>query len=110
MVSIDFFSRGDVAKVIKPMLDRSVRSPFKFGIPMRAILDYGILGNVKGVAIPLKGKDSILFISAKKNMLCHSGAFVLEHNPLWRHRCLLVYSKNLTYVDCLRCELWIRKS
>lgn len=57
MVSIDFFSRGDVAKVIKPMLDRSVRSPFKFGIPMRAILDYSILGNVKGVAIPLEGKD-----------------------------------------------------
>jgi len=95
MVSIDFFSRGDVAKVIKPMLDRSVRSPFKFGIPMRAILDYSILGNVKG-------RDSILFISAKKNMLCHGGAFVLEHNPLWRHRCLLVYSKNLTYVDCFK--------
>ena len=102
MVSIDFFSRGDVAKVIKPILDNSIRSPFRFGIPMRAILDYGILGNVKGVAIPLKGKDSILFISAKKNMLCHSGAFVLEHNPLWRHRCLLVYSKNLTYVDCFK--------
>lgn len=81
MVSIDFFSRGDVAKVIKPMLDRSVRSTFKFGIPMRAILNYSILGNVKGIAIPLEGKDSILFISAKKNVLCHSGAFVLEHNP-----------------------------
>ena len=102
MVSIDFFSRGDVAKVIKPILDNSVRSPFRFGIPMRVILDYGILGNVKGVAIPLKGKDSILFISAKKNMLCHSGAFILEHNPLWRHRCLLVYSKNLTYIDCFK--------
>lgn len=102
MVSIDFFSRGDVAKVIKPMLDRSVRSLFKFGIPMRAILDYSILGNVKGVAIPLEGKDSILFISAKKNVLCHGGAFVLEHNPLWRHRCLLVYSKNLTYIDCFK--------
>lgn len=90
MVSIDFFSRGDVAKVIKHILDNSVRSPFRFGIPMRAILDCGILVNVKGVAIPLEGRDSILFISAKKNMLCHSGAFVLEHNPLWRHRCLLV--------------------
>ena len=77
MVSIDFFSRGDVAKVIKPILDNSVRSPFKFGIPMRAILDYSILGNVKGIAIPLEGRDSILFILAKKNMLCHSGAFVL---------------------------------
>lgn len=33
MVSIDFFSRGDVAKVIKPILDNSVRYPFKFGIP-----------------------------------------------------------------------------
>ena len=92
MVSIDFFSRGDVAKVLKHILDNSVRSPFRFGI----------LVNVKGVAIPLKGKDSILFISAKKNMLCHSGAFVLEHNPLWRHRCLLVYSKNITYVDCFK--------
>ena len=102
MVSIDFFSRGDVAKVIKPILDNSVRSPFIFGIPMRAILDYSILGNVKGVAIPLKGKDLILFISSKKSILCHSGAFVLEHNPLWRHRCLLVYSKNLTYVDCFK--------
>nr|DAN77870.1 MAG TPA: hypothetical protein [Caudoviricetes sp.] len=102
MVSIDLFSRGDVAKVIKPILDNSVRSPFRFGIPMRAILDYGILGNVKGVAIPLKGKDLILFISSKKSILCHSGAFVLEHNPLWRHRCLLVYSKNLTYVDCFK--------
>jgi hypothetical protein len=102
MVSIDFFSRGDVAKVIKPLLDNSVRYPFKLGIPMRAVLNYSILGNVKGVAIPLKGRDSILFISAKKNMLCHSGAFVLEHNPLWRHRCLLVYSKNLTYVDCFK--------
>lgn len=102
MVSIDFFSRGDVAKVIKPILDNSVRSTFKFGIPMRAVLNYSILGNVKGVAIPLEGWDSILFISAKKNMLCHSGAFVLERNPLWRHRCLLVYSNNLTYVDCFK--------
>ena len=102
MGSIDFFSRGDVTRVLKPILDNSSRSPFKFGIPMRAILDYGIVGNPKGVAIPLKGMDSILFISAKKNVLCHSGAFVLEHNPLWKHRCLLVYSKNLTYVDCFK--------
>lgn len=102
MVSIDLFSKGDIKKVLKPILDNSVRSPFKFGIPMRAILNYSILENVKGIAIPLEGKDSILFISAKKNVLCHSGAFVLEHNPMWRHRCLLVYSENLTYVDCLK--------
>lgn len=102
MVSIDFFSRGDVAKVIKPILDNSVRSPFKFGIPMRAILDYSILGNVKGIAIPLEGRDLILFILAKNNMLCHSGALVLEHNPLWRHRCLFFKAKDLTYVDCFK--------
>lgn len=102
MVSIDFFSKGDIYRVLKPILDNSVRSPFKFGIPMRAVLNYSILGNVKGVAIPLEGRDSILFISAKKNVLCHSCAFVLEHKSLWKSRCLLVYSKNLTYVDCFK--------
>lgn len=102
MISIDFFSKGDIYRVLKPILDNSVRYPFKLGTPMRAILDYSILGNVKGVAIPLEGKDLILVISAKKNMLCHSGAFVLEHNPLWRSRCLFVKSKDLTYVDCFK--------
>ena len=102
MCSIDFFSRGDVAKVVKPILDRSVRGNFKLGIPMRAILDYSIIRNAKGVAIPLEGKDSILFISSKKNVLLHSGAFVLEHKPLWRSRCLFVKAKDLTYVDCFK--------
>lgn len=69
---------------------------------MRAKLDYGILGNVGGVAIPLEGKDVILFTSSKKSILCHSGAFVLEHNPLWRCRCLFVKARDLTYVDCLK--------
>lgn len=102
MVSIDFFSRGDVSKVLKPILDNSVRDRFKLGIPLRAKFDYGILGTVKGVAIPLEGKDAILFISTKRSIYCNSGSFVLEHNPLWRSRCLFVKAKDLTYVDCFK--------
>ena len=102
MVSIDFFNRGDTSRVLKPILDNSVRGNYKFGIPMRAKPDYGILGDVGGVAIPLYGKDVILFISSKKSILCHSGAFVLEHNPLWRCRCLFVKARDLTYVDCFK--------
>ena len=102
MGSIDFFSRGDVTKVVKLILDRNVRGNVKFGIPRRAILDYNIIRNAKGVAIPLEGKDSILFIASKKNILCHSGAFILEHNSMWRRRCLFVKARDLTYVDCLK--------
>jgi len=102
MVYINFFSKGDTYRVLKPILDNSLRGNFKFGIPMRAKLNYSILGDVRGVAIPLEGKDVILFISSKKSILCHSGAFVLEHNPLWRCRCLFVKAKDLTYVDCLQ--------
>lgn len=102
MVSIDFFSKGDISIVLKPILDNSAIGNFKFGIPMRAKLDYSLLGEVEGVAIPIEGKDYILFISSKKSLLCHSGAFVLEYNHLWRQRCLLVKAKDLTYVDCLQ--------
>lgn len=102
MVYIDFFSKGDTCRVLKPILDNSVRGTYKFGIPMRAKLDYSILGDVGGVAIPIEDKDYILFISSKKSILCHSGAFVPEYNHLWRQRCLFVKAKDLTYVDCLQ--------
>lgn len=102
MISIDFFSKGDIYRVLKPILDNSVRYPFKLGTPMRAILDYSLLGDVGGVAIPLEGKDTILFISTKRSVYCNSGAFVLNSNHLWRSRCLFVKSKDLTYVDCFK--------
>lgn len=102
MVTIDLYSRGDITSKLSEILKEHSRGGYKFGTPKRAKLKFGILGTLYGVAIPVESKYQILFISSRKNVLCHDGAFMLKPNPLWKYKCLFVKPEDLTYLDYLK--------